>query len=395
MNPAHQPSHVLGSAMTPTLAQPDRPAGAPPGTRVLRAGSLSVLVPLRAVLVAVAAGLALAAAVVWSAAVGSFALSPWEAARAMVGQGTPTAVLLIQKIRLPRIVAGMLAGAALGLAGCLTQTISRNRLATPNTLGVNEGAALAILAVVLATGNSLGPWWVGPLGGLAVALALLLISGGPGTRSYRFLVVGIALAALIDAHINLVLAQEHITTATAVFAWTVGSLAGRGYLVALPVAVALAFLLPLVLLVGRPLSVLQLGEEVAASLGVPVRRVQVAVMLLAVTLAGLAVGIGGPIAFIAMAAPILASRLSEPTRVPLILSGILGALLVVVADTLHKAVDTSLQLCGARGYSKDTRLEWIYRYARQAKLVDGASEVHKMVLSKYLLQEGTDFWRWG
>lgn len=232
----------------------------------------------------------------------------------------------------------MLAGAALGLAGCLTQTISRNRLATPNTLGVNEGAALAILAVVLATGNSLGPWWVGPLGGLAVALALLLISGGPGTRSYRFLVVGIALAALIDAHINLVLAQEHITTATAVFAWTVGSLAGRGYLVALPVAVALAFLLPLVLLVGRPLSVLQLGEEVAASLGVPVRRVQVAVMLLAVTLAGLAVGIGGPIAFIAMAAPILASRLSEPTRVPLILSGILGALLVVVADTLGRVV---------------------------------------------------------
>lgn len=68
---------------------------------------------------------------------------------------------------------------------------------------------------------------------------------------------------------------------------------------------------------------------------------------------------------------------------------------VVVADTLHKAVDTALQLCGARGYSKDTRLEWIYRYARQAKLVDGASEVHKMVLSKYLLKEGTDFWRWG
>lgn len=68
---------------------------------------------------------------------------------------------------------------------------------------------------------------------------------------------------------------------------------------------------------------------------------------------------------------------------------------VVVADTLHKAVDTALQLCGARGYSKDTRLEWIYRYARQARLVDGASEVHKMVLSKYLLKEGTDFWRWG
>ena len=67
---------------------------------------------------------------------------------------------------------------------------------------------------------------------------------------------------------------------------------------------------------------------------------------------------------------------------------------VQVADTLFKAADTAIQLCGARGYSKDTVLEWIYRYARQAKLVDGASEVHKMVLSRSYLAEGDDFWGW-
>ena len=66
-----------------------------------------------------------------------------------------------------------------------------------------------------------------------------------------------------------------------------------------------------------------------------------------------------------------------------------------VADTLHKAVDTAIQLNGARGYSKDTVLEWIYRYARQARLVDGASEVHKMVLARFYRRDGTDFWRWG
>lgn len=66
-----------------------------------------------------------------------------------------------------------------------------------------------------------------------------------------------------------------------------------------------------------------------------------------------------------------------------------------VADTLHKAVDTAIQLCGARGYSKDTMLEWIYRYARQARLVDGASEVHKMVLSRSYLAEKSSFFRWG
>ena len=67
---------------------------------------------------------------------------------------------------------------------------------------------------------------------------------------------------------------------------------------------------------------------------------------------------------------------------------------VQVADALHKAVDTAIQLCGAKGYSKDTALEWMYRYARQARLVDGASEVHKMVLARSFLNEGVGFWGW-
>ena len=68
---------------------------------------------------------------------------------------------------------------------------------------------------------------------------------------------------------------------------------------------------------------------------------------------------------------------------------------IVVADALHKAVDTSLQLLGARGYSKDTPVEWMYRYARQARLVDGACEVHRMVLANFLRRQGKDFFAWG
>ncbi len=67
---------------------------------------------------------------------------------------------------------------------------------------------------------------------------------------------------------------------------------------------------------------------------------------------------------------------------------------IAVSETLHKAADTAIQLCGARGYSQDTVLEWIYRYARQARLVDGASEVHSMVLARFFLEEGDDFWGW-
>ncbi len=67
---------------------------------------------------------------------------------------------------------------------------------------------------------------------------------------------------------------------------------------------------------------------------------------------------------------------------------------VHVANVLHKAADTAIQINGARGYSKDTPLEWIYRYARQARLVDGADDVHKMVLNRNLEAEGRDFWQW-
>ena len=67
---------------------------------------------------------------------------------------------------------------------------------------------------------------------------------------------------------------------------------------------------------------------------------------------------------------------------------------VHVANVLHKAADTAIQINGARGYSKDTPLEWIYRYARQARLVDGADEVHKMVLHRNVEKEGRDFWKW-
>src|SRR4028118_1435837 len=67
---------------------------------------------------------------------------------------------------------------------------------------------------------------------------------------------------------------------------------------------------------------------------------------------------------------------------------------VQAANTLHQAVDTAIQINGARGYSKDTVLEWIYRYARQARLVDGADEVHRIVLNRFLTSEGSNIWRW-
>lgn len=316
----------------------------PPDSFVVRGETWSVLLPRRSALVALAAGILVALAVAASTVLGSSSLTPAEALHAFFGEGTRPALLLIQHVRLPRIVAGLLAGAALGTAGVLTQTMARNRLATPNTLGVNDGAMIAILISLLGTTGTIGPWWVGPVGGLAVAVILLALSGGLGTRGYRVLVMGIALSAIMEGGMQLIMAQQHLTTAAAVQGWSSGSLIGRGYLVAVPVAMGLAVLLPFAMLIGQKLALLRFDEDVAATLGMNVRRVQLIALALAVALAGLAVGICGPIGFIAMAAPIMASRLAGPARVPVLISALVGAALVVVADTLGRVILSPIEV---------------------------------------------------
>lgn len=316
----------------------------PADTIPLRGWGLSLLLPRRAALAALGLGLLLGLAVLASAVIGSASLTPGAALSALFGNGPRSAVLLMQQIRLPRIVAGLLAGAALGTAGVLTQTLARNRLATPDTLGVNDGATLAILLFVVSTAGTIGPWWVGPLGGLCAALLLLLSAGDMGSRGSRVLVMGIALSALIGGGTQYVLAQQHLMTAAAMQAWTTGSLIGRGYLVAVPAAVGLAILLPAAMLAGRRLALLRFDEDVAQSLGIDVRRTQLFILLLSVLLAGLAVGICGPVGFVALAAPIIAGRLACPTRVPVLGSTLVGALLMLVADTIGRVVAAPIEV---------------------------------------------------
>lgn len=314
-------------------------APTPPDSIVVRGGTFSVLLPRRASLAALAVGLVGAVVVALSIVASSTNLGALEAVSALFGSGTRGHVLLIQQFRLPRIVAGLLAGAALGVAGCLTQTLARNRLATPDFLGVNDGATAAVLVTVVGSGTGMiGAWWAGPVGAIVAAVLVVLVAGGLGTQGYRVLVVGLAMSTVASAVTDLVLARRALITASGVFTWSIGSLTGRGYPVAIPVAIGLAVLLPVALLAGRQLAVLRLDEDVAATLGVNPRLARAFVLVMAVALAGLAVGVGGPIGFVAMAAPILAARLAGPARVPLVSSGLVGAVLVAAADTLGRVV---------------------------------------------------------
>ncbi|MFD8081063.1 Fe(3+)-hydroxamate ABC transporter permease FhuB [Kitasatospora sp. NPDC059722] len=336
---------IVRSRRTAALAVTETATSSPPGRElppgkpdlVLRRGAWSLFLPRRALLAALGLGAALLAAVVVSAHAGQGGFGLGRTFQAVFGYGDRLDVLLVQRFRLGRIVAGLAAGAALGLAGCLTQTLARNRLATPELLGVNDGATAAVLVSATVSGT-FGAWWAGPLGALAAVLAVTLVSGGLGARGYRVLVVGLAMSALASAVVQVALARRSLNSAGSLYVWTSGSLNGRDYDVAAPVLAGLAVLVPVALAVARRLAVLRFDDDVAASLGVEPGRVRLVCLLLAVALAGLAVGVCGPVGFVALAAPVLAGRLAGPARVPVVGSALAGALLVVLADTLGRVL---------------------------------------------------------
>ncbi|NGN64143.1 iron ABC transporter permease [Streptomyces sp. A7024] len=311
----------------------------PPDSTVVRAGTLSYLFPRRSALIAVALSLVIALVTALAAFASSTSMPFSDTVAGLLGTGDSATVMLVRDFRLPRIAVGLLVGAALGIAGCLTQTLAGNRLATPDIIGVNDGATAAVVASVVGSSTGMiGDWWLGPLGAIGAAVLVVLCAGGAGHRGYRVLVVGIGVSTLIGAITDLVMSRENDNTAGGVFLWTVGSLNGRDWGVGTPLALILLILVPLALVAGNRLQMLRFDDDMGSALGVNVRLVRACSLALAVALAGVAVGIAGPIAFVALAAPVIAARLTGPARVPVLGSALTGAALIAAADALGRVI---------------------------------------------------------
>jgi iron complex transport system permease protein len=248
--------------------------------------------------------------------------------------------------RIPRLLAGVGVGAALGVAGALLHAVTRNALASPDTLAVTAGAYFALCAVA-AFGLAVPVWASGAVafaGGLLAAGVVLGLAGGAaGIGTTRLILAGSAVAMLLDAGTAILLILFSEST-TGLYAWGSGSLAqlnldaaGR----AAPVIMAGLFV---AVLFSRRLDVLGLGDDAAAGLGVPVGSTRVISVLIAVVLVGVSVTLAGPIAFIGLAAPVatrlLAGWVHALHRHVFLLpvSGLMGALLVLLADAVLRAV---------------------------------------------------------
>ncbi|GAA3791218.1 FecCD family ABC transporter permease [Streptomyces phyllanthi] len=305
---------------------------------------MSLLLRPRAALGGAVLAGAVLVAVATALAVGTVPMSPLRSLPALAGAGDPADILVVQRLRGPRLVAGLLVGAALGASGCLMQTLARNRLATPGTVGIDDGATAFAVASVVGASTSLAPSAMA-LAGAATAAALALgLAGGAGTSGYRFVVVGLGVGAVLGAVTSLLLVRAPIDAANAAFPWTVGTLNTRPAAAVTLLGYGLAGCLPLALLIGRRLSVLRLSDSVAAGLGVRVRAVRLAALAVAVVCAGLAVAVGGPLGMVALLAPEAARRVCGPYGVPVLGSALAGAALVLLADTAGRTLAAPVEV---------------------------------------------------
>ncbi len=258
----------------------------------------------------------------------------------LTGAGTDETSAVLVASRVPRLLAGVVVGAALGAAGAALQSVTRNALAAPDTLAVNAGAHLVIVscAVIGLAVPVEGSALLAFAGGLGAAALVFGISGG-GAGPTRLVLAGSAVALAMSS-LTSVLVLLFTEETTGLYAWGSGQLAqiGLGSVVRMApvVLVGIAWLVVL----GRRLDVLGLGDDTAVVLGVPVRRTRIVAAVLAVLLSAAAVTVAGPVGFVGLCAP-AAVRLVAPLvpdlyrhRVLVPMSALAGVGVVLAADVL-------------------------------------------------------------
>jgi iron complex transport system permease protein len=267
--------------------------------------------------------------------VGAYTLGPAELLRALVGAGEPRDEFIVLQLRLPRVLTAIVVGAAFALGGALLQTLARNPLASPDVIGITQGASVGALGATLALGLSgIAVSAAAFVGALLVAALMAAFSARSGLGGYRFVLVGIGLAFLGQAVIGFLLTRADVRDAQSALVWLVGSVAGARWPELGVAALLLVLLLPLVAVAARRLRVLQLGDDAAAALGVRPASTRLLVLGVGAALAATATAAVGPVAFVAFVAAPLTRRALRTGGLALLPSAIVGSLLVVLADLI-------------------------------------------------------------
>ncbi|PAZ15983.1 hypothetical protein CLM62_09800 [Streptomyces sp. SA15] len=296
-------------------------------------GGLSLRLDVRAVTVVALLLLAALTASVVLIGTGDFPIPAADVLKTLVGDGNAGQEFIVNELRLPRVLVGLLVGASLGLGGALFQAISRNPLGSPDVLGLGQGATAGALVMIVVFSGSAAQVTMGALvGGLATGIAIYLLAWKRGVHGYRLVLVGIGVSAIVTAINGYLLTKSDLVDAARAVVWMTGSLAGRDWDQVWPLLGLCAVLVPLVLANARGLRMMEMGDDVSYALGVRVERLRMLLLVAAVLLTATATAAAGPVSFVALTAPQLARRLTRSPGPNLLPSLCMGAALLVTAD---------------------------------------------------------------
>lgn len=251
----------------------------------------------------------------------------------VLGHDISGASFTVGRLRLPRSVLAVVAGASFGLAGVSFQTLLRNPLASPDVIGISAGAsAAAAFAIVVLSLSGAAVSVIAIAAGLIVALIIYALASRSGVAGTRLILIGIGVAAMLESVTAYILSQAGQWDLQEAVRWLSGSLNGANWQQTLPVILALAILGPALLSQSHSLETMRLGEDASGALGVRVERTRLIVVVTAVGLIAFATAAAGPIAFVAFLSGPIAARIVGPRGSMLIPAALVGALLVLAAD---------------------------------------------------------------
>jgi iron complex transport system permease protein len=305
--------------------------------RALRqARSLAVIVVL-AVLVFVAFCVSLS--------LGDFKIPVIDVVKTLFGGGDRATEFIVNRLRLPRALTGLMVGAALGMSGAIFQSIARNPLASPDIIGVTYGAsAFAVFAIITLGLTGVAVSMLAIAGAVLTAFIMYVLAWRQGVSSYRLILIGIGIGAIATSITSYLLTKARVEIAQQALIWLTGSLNGRDWSNVRSMGITLAVLTPLIVFLVHRLRILQLGDETAYGLGLRVESSRLGLIVIGVLLAAVATAAAGPIGFVAFVAPPIARRLTRSPGPAMIASALLGALVVALSDLIaqHAFGDTQL-----------------------------------------------------
>lgn len=264
---------------------------------------------------------------------------------ALLGQAEGRIHMVVVEWRLPRTALALILGAALGMSGAIFQSLTRNPLGSPDVIGFEAGSYTGALVVIILMQG--GYYFVagGALaGGLATALLVYALAYSGGVQGFRLIIVGIGVSAMLNSLNTWMLLRAKLEVAMAAAMWGAGTLNGLGLDRLGPAAVVLAVLIPLALMMARPMAQLELGDDAARALGVRAEPTRLGLLVLGVALTATVTATAGPIGFVALAAPQLARRITGSAGVAMVPAAAMGALLLAAADYLAQRAFAPTQL---------------------------------------------------